>query len=250
MCRKGLEGNAVQITAVLMGPRDRLLASLASCLHPHPQTQPALGLEGIQIRRKARERVKGQEQVSGNFENIKKRRPHAGPHLTSRDLYRTLRGACWVLSGMVCCNQLLPASCFRVVGSPSPDSPLLLPPYPAPTPCLLLLPLYPAPSLLLPLYPAPTPWQALPPHICPPLFACCFGGQEKERFRKDIGRIPVVFGTNARGILPRILKGMKWRFLERARERSAGSCLRKLHLGTGRWLSEQRCLLPNPKDQV
>lgn len=162
--------------------------------------------------------------------NIKKRRLGAPcrASFTSRDLYRTLRGACWVLSGMVCCNQLLPASCFRVVGSPSPDSPLLL----------------------LPLYPAPTPWQALPPHICPPLFACCFGGQEKERFRKDIGRIPVVFGTNARGILPRILKGMKWRFLEQARERSAGSCLRKLHLEPGRWLSEQRCLLPNPKDQV
>jgi hypothetical protein len=128
--------------------------------------------------------------VSGNFDNIKKRRLWAPcrPHLTSRDLYRTLRGACWVLSGMVSCNQLLPASCLVVVGKPSPDSP---------------------PPPLLPLYPAPTPWQSLPPHICPPLFACCFWGQEKERFRKDIGRIPVVFGTDSQGILPRILQGKK-----------------------------------------
>lgn len=121
MYRKGLEGNAVQITAVLMGPRNSLWASAASCLHPHAQPRPVLGLDRFQIHRKAREQVKGHEQCL-EIPRIQRKGgcgTPAGFHLTSRVLYRTLKGTCWVLSGMVSCNLLLPASCLTVAGSPS-----------------------------------------------------------------------------------------------------------------------------------
>lgn len=162
MYRKGLKGNAVQITAFLMGPRNRLWASSASCLQPHSQPQPALGLDRIQIRRKARIGERSRASGVWKVQEYKEKEvcgAHAGLHLTSRVLYRTLKGACWVLSGMVSCNQLLPASCLTVVVSPSP----------LPSPC--------SP----PLYPAPTRWQALPSHICPPLFACCLGGAGERK---------------------------------------------------------------------
>lgn len=136
MYRKGLKGNAVQITAFLMGPRNRLWASSASCLQPHSQPQPALGLDRIQIRRKARIGERSRASGVWKVQEYKEKEvcgAHAGLHLTSRVLYRTLKGACWVLSGMVSCNQLLPASCLTVVVSPSPlPSPCSPPSVPCP----------------------------------------------------------------------------------------------------------------------
>jgi hypothetical protein len=44
---------------------------------------------------------------------------------------------------------------------------------------------------------------------------CCLEGQKKERFRKDIGKIPVVFGTDSRAPCPEFSKERrKQSFLE------------------------------------
>lgn len=143
--------------------------------------------------------------MSGNVENIRKGgcRPHAGPHLTSRDLYRTLRGACWALSGMVSCNQLLPASCLVVAGSPFPDSPSL---------CSSLYTLPPPPgSLSLRTF----------VHLYLPAVS---GDRRKKGLEKTLGGFQLCLEPALGASCPEFSKERrKWRFLEWARKGLQGA---------------------------